>query len=121
MTHWDARTPCDTPTVPIGTPLTNTQIYILDSLGAPTPLGIPGELMDKNPEITVKINGRVADRFHTTEGYFERNVRVTPAPNGAPNVLELSIDKTLSPPRAHTGDDGRTLGLRLRYLAWGPA
>jgi hypothetical protein len=84
-------------------------------------LGIPGELMDKNPEITVKINGRVADRFHTTEGYFERNVHVTPAPNGAPNVLELSIDKTLSPPRAHTGDDGRTLGLRLRYLAWGPA
>ena len=84
-------------------------------------LGIPGELMDKNPEITVRINGRVADRFHTTEGYFERNVHVMPAPNGAPNVLELSIDKTLSPPRAHTGDDGRTLGLRLRYLAWGPA
>ena len=84
-------------------------------------LGIPGELMDKNPEITVKINGRVADRFHTTEGYFERNVHVTPAPNGAPNVLELSIDKTVSPTRAHTGDDRRTLGLRLRYLAWGPA
>ena len=44
VTHWDARPPCDTPTVPIGTPLTNTQIYILDALGAPTPLGIPGEL-----------------------------------------------------------------------------
>ena len=84
-------------------------------------LGIPGELMEKNPEITVKINGRVADRFHTSEGYFERNVHATPAPNGAPNVLELSIDKTVSPPPGYTGDDGRTLGLRLRYLAWGPA
>ena len=79
-------------------------------------LGIPGELMSKNPEITVKMNGRVVDRFHTTEGYLERNVHVD-APNGAsPNTLELSIDHTLGP-----GDDGRTLGLRLRYLAWGPA
>jgi transmembrane protein TMEM260 (protein O-mannosyltransferase) len=79
-------------------------------------LGIPGELMSKNPEITVKMNGRVVDRFHTTEGYLERNVHVA-APNGAsPNTLELSIDHTLGP-----GDDGRTLGLRLRYLAWGPA
>lgn len=84
-------------------------------------LGIPGELMDKNPGITVKINGRVVDRFHTNEGYIERNVHVMPAPNGAPNVLELSIDRTVSPTRAHTGDDQRTLGLRLRYLAWGPA
>jgi len=79
-------------------------------------LGIPGELMSKNPEITVRINGNVVDRFRTTEGYLERNVHV-PASNGAaPNTLELSIDHTLGP-----GDDGRTLGLRLRYLAWGPA
>ena len=83
-------------------------------------LGIPGELMDKNPEITVKINGRIADRFRTSEGYLERNVHVMPAPNGAPNTLELSIDHTLSPP-PHQASDGRTLGLRLRYLAWGPA
>jgi 4-amino-4-deoxy-L-arabinose transferase-like glycosyltransferase len=84
-------------------------------------LGVPGELMDKNPEITVKLNGRIVDRFRTTEGYFERNVHVLPAPNGAPNVLELSIDHILTPPPAQAGSDGRTLGLRLRYLAWGPA
>jgi hypothetical protein len=83
-------------------------------------LGIPGELMDKNPEITVKINGLIVDRFRTSEGYLERNVHVMPAPNGAPNVLELSIDHTLSPP-PNQATDGRTLGLRLRYLAWGPA
>lgn len=84
-------------------------------------IGIPGELMDRNPEITVTMNGRVVDRFRTAEGYFERNVDVLPAPNGAPNVLELSIDQTLSPPPRQTGSDGRTLGLRLRYLAWGAA
>ena len=84
-------------------------------------LGIPGELMGRNPEVTVKLNGNIVDRFHTTNGYIERDVHVTPAPGNAPNVLELSIDKTVIPIRAHTGPDRRTLGLRLRYLAWGPA
>lgn len=84
-------------------------------------LGIPGELMSRNPEITVSMNGRVVDRFRTTEGYLERNVHVDPAPNGVPNVLELAIDKTVSPASTSVGHDRRTLGLRLRYLAWGPA
>lgn len=84
-------------------------------------LGIPGELMGQRPQVTVRINGRIVDRFRTSDGYLERNVHVTAAPNRAPNVLELSIDRTVTPVRAHTGNDRRTLGLRLRYLAWGPA
>ncbi len=32
------------PTVPIGRPITGTQVYILDAYGAPQPVGIPGEL-----------------------------------------------------------------------------
>jgi len=31
-------------TVPIGKPIWNTQIYILDRRGSPTPIGVPGEL-----------------------------------------------------------------------------
>ncbi len=79
-------------------------------------LGIPGELMDKNPEITVKINGRIVDRFRTSEGYLERNVHVMPAPNGAPNTLELSIDHTLSPPPARPPVGSSAAA---RNLAWG--
>ncbi len=79
-------------------------------------LGVPGEVMPQNPTITVTLNGTVVEQFRTTEGYIERDYRVTAAPNGAPNRLELSIDRTATPP-----DDGRELGLRLRYLAWGPA
>lgn len=31
-------------TIPIGRPLANTQLYILDKYGNPTPIGVPGEL-----------------------------------------------------------------------------
>ena len=84
-------------------------------------LGIPRELMDQRPTVTVKINGRVVDRFRTNDGDVERDVQVMPAPRRLPNVLDLSIDRTVNPARAQTGNDRRTLGLRLRYLAWGPA
>ena len=79
-------------------------------------LGLPRELMPLNPRITVKLNGRVVDEFRSTRGYLERDYRVMPAPRGLPNVLELSIDRTVV-----LRDDGRSLGLRVRYLAWGPA
>ena len=59
---------------PIGTPLPNTQIYILDALGAPTPLGVPGELFiggvqvgqgyHERPELTAE--RFVADPFSSS-------------------------------------------------------
>jgi hypothetical protein len=79
-------------------------------------LGVPAEVMPRNPAITVKLNGRVVERFHTTAGYLERDYRVIAAPRGLPNVLELSIEHSVTP--AH---DGRELGLRMRFLGWGPA
>jgi hypothetical protein len=78
--------------------------------------GIPAELLPRNPRVNIRFNGRVLDEFRSTRGYIERDYRVMPAPRGLPNILELSIDRTVT----HQYD-GRALGLRVRYLAWGPA
>lgn len=78
--------------------------------------GIPGELIAKHPAITVKMNGRVIERVPVDSDSMERDFHVSPAPKGLPNVLELSIDQTV-----HPQHESRELGLRLRYLAWGPA
>jgi len=78
--------------------------------------GVPAEVIAASPAITIKLNGRVVDQFRTTSGDVERDYRVTPAPGGLPNVLELAIERTVTPPA-----DGRELGLRVRFLGWGPA
>ena len=79
-------------------------------------LGVPAEVMPHNPKITIRLNGKVVEEFHTTAGYVERDYRVQSAPAGLPNLLEMSIDRTVKP-----ADDTRNLGLRVRYFAWGPA
>ena len=78
--------------------------------------GVPVEVMARNPAITVKLNGRVIDQFNSTAPYLERDYRVMPGPRGLPNVLELSVERTVT-----AAGDGRELGLRLRFLGWGPA
>jgi amino acid adenylation domain-containing protein len=44
VTFWQCHQNSDWQTVPIGKPISNTQIYILDSHLQPVPIGIPGEL-----------------------------------------------------------------------------
>ena len=72
---------------------------------------VPDALVVAHATITIALNGRVVDRFAAADE-DDREYHVTPAPNAAPNVLELSIDQTVHQPRE--------LGMTIRCLSFGP-
>jgi hypothetical protein len=78
---------------------------------------IPDEVIPR-PAVTVRLNGAVVDRIVGTAAHVSKDYELDSAPDGAPNILELVVDRTLNPARSHIGTDGRELGLLVRYLSW---
>ncbi|HKO58759.1 MAG TPA: hypothetical protein VJ276_23030, partial [Thermoanaerobaculia bacterium] len=81
-------------------------------------LELPDETLPLHPTLTIMINGTIIDRFRPTEARLTRDYDVQLAP-GTPNVLELDVDRTVNPARAHASDDDRDLGLLVRSISWG--
>ncbi|MYS27397.1 amino acid adenylation domain-containing protein, partial [Streptomyces sp. SID7804] len=59
VTHWDCLPGAEGP-VPIGGPVLNTRVYVLDTTGRPVPVGVPGELHVAGRQIGRGYHGRAA-------------------------------------------------------------
>jgi hypothetical protein len=73
---------------------------------------VPDALVVAHATVTIALNGRVIDRFPAVYELDDREYHVTPAPNAAPNTLELAVDQTVHQPRE--------LGMTVRCLSFGP-
>lgn len=82
---------------------------------------VASEMLPEHPTVTVTLNGGIVESFAPAEETTVREWHVTPAPDGAPNTLVLSIDKVYNSVKRHAGDDPRDLGIRLHFLSFGVA
>ena len=93
VTHWHCRRDDNRHIVPIGHPVANTQIYLLDKRMQPVPVGVAGELY---------IGG-----LQVAQGYLNRKALTEQA--FIPNPFDLQTDKRLSTQLYKTGDLARFL------------
>jgi hypothetical protein len=72
----------------------------------------PLDAMQGPPNVTIRINGAIVDRFQATTADIQREIAVH-AFGDRPNVLTMDTDRV-----ATTAGDPRVLGLRLNALVW---
>ena len=75
----------------------------------------PEARMAAHSKVTIALNGHLVDRFTPSADDDDREYHVKPAPNGAPNMLDLSTDQTIRKP-----GDPRAIGMSVKCLSFGP-
>jgi len=60
------------------------------------------------------LNDNLIETIALDRTEIARDYEVSPRPGGQQNRLEMSVDRTVE-------HEGKVVGVRLRYLAWGPA
>ncbi len=88
------------------------------SFGATTlriELRLPAASLVSHTTIAIVLNGQFVDRFTppAEDGNLEYHIK--PAPNGAPNILDLAASRTALRP-----GDPRPLGMLVKSLSFGP-
>ena len=92
----------------------------LGPLGRRALLGFRATLLldsEPAPIVTIRLDGRVIDRFVPKRKNVERAYEVQ-SRNGAPDELVISVDQSVNLAHMHHGDDARDLGLQLHMLTW---
>jgi len=78
---------------------------------------IPTELIRRHPTVEIRLNDQIVDRILCTTASVSKNW-VVRSRAGAPNRLEISIDRVLNPAKEHISGDSRDLGLKLTDYGW---
>ena len=96
VSYWTCPpSPVPPPVVPIGRPVANTQLYVLDAQRAPCPIGVPGELYIGGAQVGMGYHNRpelTAEKFVRAAGIEHSDSRM-PNPALRAPVLYRTGDK----------------------------
>lgn len=81
---------------------------------------VPLDALAAPPQIEIRMNGNVVDRFAATTPAIAKTWTV-PARGDAVNELRILTSGTMRPANVRHNDDTRELGLRIDELTWTPA